>query len=58
MFVEVFINKKDNPKDRVVVKAKVVKENKKTVLVELSNGDLILRKKDRDFVQPTVFKPI
>lgn len=46
--MKVLINKDREGKERQEVEAKVIKENSKTIRVELPNGDVIVRRRIRD----------
>jgi hypothetical protein len=46
--MKVYINDSKDKTKRQVVEAKLIKENKLTVVVELPDGNVITRKKSRD----------
>jgi hypothetical protein len=52
--MQVYINKKNNPKERVLVEVELVKEREHTLLVRLPDGTIIVRKKKRDLLEEKV----
>jgi len=49
--MKVYINDKNRSKARQIVEVKKIKETNTTILVELPDGNQIIRKKKRDLVK-------
>ena len=49
--MKIYLNDPKDKTKRQVVEAKLIKENKLTVVVELPDGNVITRKKIRDIVK-------
>lgn len=50
--MEVYINSKNNSKERFLIEVELIKERPTTILVKLPDGSIIVRKKKRDLILP------
>ena len=46
--MQVYVNDPKDPAKRVLIEAKLIKENHSTIVVELPDGNIIKRRKKRD----------
>jgi len=50
-YIKVYVNDKKNSKKRVAVNAELIEDRPHSVRVRLSDGNVIVRKKNRDIVK-------